>query len=322
MPRLLTSALVLAVIASQPSPGPIAAARQRQDQLQPNFKTESQLVVLHVAVKDRRGGYVGGLGQDAFRVSENKRPQAISFFNSQDAPVTVGLLMDSSGSMAANRRMVIAAAVAFAETMHAEDEIFILGFNENIYIPLPPDAPFTRDVPTIQKALTSAIQARGQTAIYNAVNAGLDHVGKGTSGREVLVVVSDGGDNASATPREQVLANAQASNAVIYTVALVDPMDPEADPGFLSQLAEATGGVAFRPRNIGEVAEVLQHVARDIRNMYTLGYVPAHVMPAKKEVLRRVAVEARLPSGRKLGVRTRRAYLAGMNPEEGSSVAR
>lgn len=322
MTRLLTSAFVLAMIASQAGAGSMAAARQQQDQPRANFKSESQLVVLHVAVRDRKGGYVGGLGQDAFRVSENKQPQAISFFNNQDAPVTVGLLIDSSGSMAANRRMVIAAAVAFAQTMNLEDEIFVLGFNENIYIPLPPDAPFTRDVPTIQRALTAAIQARGQTAIYNAVNAGLDYVGKGTSGREVLVVVSDGGDNASATTREQVLANAQASNAVIYTVALVDPMDPEADPGFLSQLSQATGGVAFRPKNIGEVAEVLQRVARDVRNMYTLGYVPTNVMSAKKEELRRVAVEARLPSGQKLGVRTRRAYLAGLNGEESSSVAR
>jgi VWFA-related protein len=273
-------------------------------------------------VRDRKGGYVGGLGQDAFRVSENKRPQAISFFNNQDAPVTVGLLVDSSGSMAPNRSMVIAAAVAFAETMNPEDEIFVLGFNEYVHTPLPQDARFTRDVPTLHRALTAAIKARGQTAIYDAVNAGLDYVGKGTSGRHVLVVVSDGGDNASGTTRSQVLANAQASNAVIYTVALVDPMNWEADPGFLSQLSESTGAVSFRPKSIGEVAEVLQRVARDIRNMYTLGYVPTHAMGPHKEELRRVAVEARLPSGQKLGVRTRRAYLAGWNHEESVHDAR
>jgi Ca-activated chloride channel family protein len=149
------------------------------------------------------------------------------------------------------------------------------------------------------------------------VHAGLSYVTKGGFERQVLVVVSDGGDNASAISRAQVLAAAQGSNAVIYTIALVDAMDPDADPGFLKQLSETTGGVAFRPRTIGDVEEAFQRVARDIRNMYTLGYVPSStaasnaVSPAKREELRRVAVDVRLPTGQKLAVRTRRAYLAG-----------
>jgi Ca-activated chloride channel homolog len=307
MSRLLTSALVLAIIAIQ--------SGSAQDQ--PNFSSESELVVLHVAVRDRKGGYVGGLGQDAFRVSENREPQAISFFNSQDAPVTVGLLIDSSGSMAPNRDMVIAASMAFSKAMNPQDEFFVLGFNEEIHVPLPASAPFTHHEPTLRVALVQAIRARGQTAIYNAVHAGLSYVTKGGFERQVLVVVSDGGDNASAISRAHVLAAAQGSNAVIYTIALVDAMDPDADPGFLKQLSETTGGVAFRPRTIGDVEEAFQRVARDIRNMYTLGYVPSSsaaangVSPAKKEELRRVAVDVRLPTGQKLAVRTRRAYLAG-----------
>ena len=105
---------------------------------------------------------------------------------------------------------------------------------------------------------------------------------KGGFERQVLIVVSDGGDNASAMTRAQVLANAQASNAVIYTIALVDPMDPEADPGFLRQLSETTGGVAFRPKNAAEIEEILQRVARDIRNMYTIGYVPSEATAASR----------------------------------------
>ena len=131
----------------------------------------------------------------------------------------------------------------------------------------------------------------------------------------MLIVLSDGGDNASDTTRARVLANAQASNAVIYTIALVDPMDQEADPGFLKQLSESTGGVAFRPKNAAEIDDILQRVARDIRNMYTIGYVPSDEAAARlagKEPLRRVAVDVRLPSGQKLAVRTRRAYLAGV----------
>ena len=284
----------------------------------PTFSSESELVVLHVAVRDRKGGYVGGLGQESFRVLEDRRPQKISFFNNQDAPVTVGLLIDASGSMAPNRDMVIAASMAFSKAMNPQDEFFVLGFNEHIHTPLPAEKPFTNFEPTLRVALVQAIKARGQTAIYNAVDAGLDYVQKGGFERQVLIILSDGGDNASHTTRAHAIANAQASNAVIYTIALVDPMDSEADPGFLNQLSGATGGVAFKPKNAAEIDESLQRIARDIRNMYTIGYVPSETVESRggrKEPLRRVAVDVRTPSGQKLAVRTRRAYLAGTEEE-------
>ena len=285
----------------------------------PTFSSESELVVLHVAVRDRKGGYVGGLGQDAFRVLEDKRAQPISFFNSQDSPVTVGLLIDSSGSMSPHRDMVITAAMAFSKAMNPADEFFVLGFNENIHAPLPAERPFTQSEPVLRVALVQAMGARGQTAVYDAVNAGLQYVQKGGYERQVLIVLSDGGDNASGTTRAGVLTNAQASNAVIYSIALVDPMDSDADPGFLSQLSEITGGVAFRPRSPAEINAMLQKIAVDIRNMYTLGYVPANSVRTNRDRrsdLRRVAVEVRTPAGEKLAVRTRRAYLDGAQAEE------
>ncbi len=268
MTRFLIFACALAA-SMMTAPG----AAQEPDS-RPNFSSESELVVLHVAVKDNKGSYVDGLEQKAFRVSENKRAQQISFFNNQDAPVTVGLLIDSSGSMAPNRDLVIAASMAFSKAMNAQDQFFVLGFNEGLHTPLPPDRPFTQSEPHLRVALVQAIKAVGQTAIYDAVNAGLQYVQKGEFERQVLIVLSDGGDNASSVTRSQVLTSAQASNAVIYTIALVDPMSQEADPGFLSQLSEATGGVAFRPKNAREVDDILQRVARDIRSMYTIGYVP------------------------------------------------
>lgn len=300
--------------------GLIAAPSAQAPDAKPTFSTQSELVVLHVAVKDRKGGYVGGLGQESFRVLEDRRPQEISFFNSQDAPVTVGLLIDASGSMAPNRDMVIAASMAFTKAMNPQDEFFVLGFNEYIHTPLPADKPFTNYEPALRVALIQAIKARGQTAIYNAVNAGLDYVQQGGFERQVLIVVSDGGDNASDATRAQVLANAQASNAVIYTIALVDPMDSEADPSFLNQLSQSTGGVAFRPKTAADIEDILQRVARDIRNMYTIGYVPSEgtaARKARKEALRRVAVDVRLPSGQRLDVRTRRAYRAGTGEMQG-----
>lgn len=279
----------------------------------PTFSSESELVVLHVAVRDRKGGYVGGLGQDAFRVLEDNRPQPVSFFNSQDSPVTVGLLIDASGSMAPHRELVIAAAMAFSKAMNPADEFFVLGFNEHVHAPLPHDRPFTQQEPVLRVALVQAIASRGQTAIYDAVDTGLHYVRKGGYERQVLVVLSDGGDNASGTTRAGVLTNAQASNAVIYTIALIDPLNSDADPGFLRQLSETTGGIAFRPRNAAEIETILQKIALDIRNMYTLGYVPAEKArserPSRND-LRRVTVEVRTAAGEKLPVRTRRAYLA------------
>jgi Ca-activated chloride channel homolog len=305
--RLLTAAIVLGLLA-----GPVSGQKA-------TFSSESQVVVLHVAVRDSKG-YVSGLEQGAFHVFENKQPQPVTFFSNQDAPVTVGLLIDGSGSMGANRDRVIAAAVAFAETSNPEDDIFALAFNENVRAALPDDAPFTRDIPTLRSALNRVIGARGQSAVYTAVDAGLNYLDKGKYERKVLVLVSDGGDNASALTRAQILAKAQASNAVIYTVGLIDPLESEADPGFLRQLSNASGGQSFEPHDVAAVGKALQQVAHDIRYMYTVGYVPA--VASHKEELRSVSVEVRLPDGRKAMVRTRRAYLAGQNAGGSSDADR
>jgi VWFA-related protein len=283
-----------------------------------NFSSESQVVVLHVAVRDGKG-YVSGLEQKAFRVLENKQPQAVSFFSSQDTPVTVGLLIDSSGSMGGNRDRVIAAAVAFAQNSNPDDDIFALAFNENVRAALPDDAPFTRDPTTLRLALYRTIGAKGQSGVYNAVDAGLRYLERGKYERKVLVLVSDGGDNASAMPRAQILARAQASNALIYTVGVIDPLETQADPKFLRQLSAASGGQSFEPHSVTEVGRVLQQVAHDIRNMYTVGYVPS--VASRKEELRSVSVEVTLPGGRKASVRTRRAYLAGQEVESSDDAA-
>jgi VWFA-related protein len=304
-PRLLTAVIASALLVGQQVPGRLVEARQASGQSKATFTAESQVVVLHVAVRDKKG-YVGGLPQDAFHVFENKQLQPISFFSSQDAPVTVGLLIDGSGSMGPNRDRVIAASLAFARNSNPEDEIFVLGFKENIRAPLPADAPFTHDLPTLREALNKAIIAQGQTAVYDALNAGLEYLNKGTYERKVLILVSDGGDNASTSTRARVLANAQASNVLIYTVGLIDPIETEADPGFLRQLSDASGGESFEPHNVAAVGDALQQVSRDIRNLYTVGYTPAR--STDREELRRVSVNVTLPAGRKATVRTRRAY--------------
>jgi Ca-activated chloride channel homolog len=276
----------------------------------PVFTTASDLVVVHATIKDRGGAYVTGLTRDAFAILEDGRPQHAQLFTSEDAPVTVGLLIDSSGSMQPIRERVIAAAAAFAEASHPSDELFALGFNDSVTPALPQTAPFTNDVTVLQNALTETIHAYGRTALFDAITAGLDYLDRGGHERRVLVIVSDGGDNASRTTFEEVVTKTQASNAVIYTVALVDPVDRDANPGLLRRIAQANGGEAFAPRNADDITEVLQHIAQDIRHTYTFGYVSTNNV--RDGAFRQIRLIVESPDRRRLVVRTRSGYRAGL----------
>ena len=270
------------------------------------FSARTELVVLHVMVKDRTGRYASGLTADRFTVLEDGTRHEVEFFATQDAPVTIGLIVDSSGSMRTLREPVLAAVDAFVATSNPQDQLFALAYNERVRAALQAEAPFTSDAVTMRSALAAAISARGRTALYDAVSAGLDYASRGAYPRKVLVVVSDGGDNASATTFAEVLRQTQISNTQIHTVALADPLDRDANPKRLRQLAEASGGQAFEPKDTSRVIDVLRQIARDIRNTYTIGYVPATT--ARDGRLRRIRVEARAPDGRKLSVRTRKGY--------------
>jgi VWFA-related protein len=290
-------ALILTIIGST-----VGLARQHA-----TFGTTSELVVLHVNVRDREGGFVTDLPQRAFSVFEDLRPQTLRLFVDDDTPVTVGLLIDNSISMRESRELVVAAAGAFARSGHAEDEIFALAFNEHVAPVLPPTAPFTSDATILAAALHDAISARGKTAFFDATIAGLAYAERGRHPRKVLVVISDGGDNASATTFDAVVTRAQESNATIYTVVLADPLDPEANPGRMATLARISGGETFTPRSAREISGVLQAIARDIRHTYTLGYTPDK---APDGTFRRVRVIVTPSDGRRLVVRTREGYLA------------
>jgi Ca-activated chloride channel family protein len=300
--RLLVVLTMATVCLAAPSP-----AAPPQDE-RPAFAAESELVVLHVTVKDRKGRYIAGLPRDAFGVVEDGRPQAIHFFTSEDAPVTVGLLIDNSGSMQSSRDLVLAAATAFVERSNPHDEVFALTFNDVVQAALPPDMPFTGDAAVLRAALAHAIAPAGRTALYEAIAAGQEYLAGGRYERKVLVVVSDGGDNVSDITFEQILNRTQASNIVIHTVGLVDPIEPDANPKRLKQLAQASGGVAFLPRDARQVADALERVALDIRSAYTIGYVPASTAPPG---LRRIRVVVHPPDGRSVAVRTRAGYMTG-----------
>ena len=278
---------------------------------QPLFSAQSELVVLYATVTDGRGAYVRHLSREAFSVFEEGEPQAISFMADTDTPVTVGLLIDNSTSMMPSRGLVIAAARAFADASHPQDEIFALAFNEHVRPALPPDRPFTDSPATLQAALDRTISARGQTALYDAVRAGLEYAARGSRQRKVLVIVSDGGANASRAGRDDILREAPASSAVIYTLALHDTIRPRSgDPRLLRDLARLTGGETFRPQRPQDVTSALREIAADIRHTYTIGYVP-RALQQPNGALRRVRVDAKAPDGRRLRVRSRGGYIVG-----------
>jgi VWFA-related protein len=296
------------VVAAVAALGLASAEPQSGAQQPPVFSARSELVVLHVMVKDRRGAYVGGLPADAFHVFEEKQPQQIRVFEPEDAPVTVGLLIDSSGSMGPVRDRVIAASSAFVESSHPQDEVFALTFDDDVRAVLDATSPFTSDAGVLRHALADAFVPAGRTALYDAIDAGLRYVLRGSRDRRVLVVVSDGGDNASHTGFTGALTSTLASNTAVYTVALVDPLDSESDPGHLARFAKASGGTAFEPRDIAGVERALQEIARDIRHSYTIAYEPE--IAGRHPGFHRIRVDVRAPDGRSLVTRTREGYHA------------
>jgi VWFA-related protein len=269
------------------------------------FASRAELVVLDVVVTDRSGASVGGLPPAAFTVYDEERSQPIQFFNSQDAPATVGLLIDSSASMHPLRGLVISSVEAFARISHPGDEFFALTFNDTVRPALAGDSPFTNDPDVLTRSLRQVFRTHGRTALHDGLAAGVSYLEHGRRARRVLVVVSDGNDNASATPFEEVVHAASAANVVIYAVSPIDRLTAHEGLDHLKELATRTGGTAQKVQEPRAVRGALAQVARDLRWSYSIGYVP----PGEGPALRHVRVAVRLPSGEALRARTRTEYL-------------
>jgi Ca-activated chloride channel family protein len=253
---------------------PPAVRQKRSDTVPSDYKVSVNvdLVILNVTVTDTKGRLVKGLSKDDFRIVEDGEQQELQFVRPEDTPATVGLLIDNSGSMRRKRSDVIEAALAFAESSNPQDEIFVLNFNERVFMGLPAGLLFTSDINQLRVALANT-RAEGKTALYDAVDAGLKHLEMGTHQRKALVLLSDGGDNASGQNEGSVFAMAKASNATIYTIALNDPEDKDQNPKLLEDLARVTGGEAYRPKSVDDLPDMWRKIAGAIRSQYTIGYV-------------------------------------------------
>jgi VWFA-related protein len=284
-----------------------SASPQQPGAPPPVISARTDLVTLTVSVVDRRGRFVTGLRPEDFTVYDSGEPQTIQIFTSEDVPATIGLVIDSSGSMRGRREQVTAAAAAFADMSHPLDEFFTLNFNEYVWLGLPPDVAFTEDMDELGAALSKA-PAYGMTALYDAIDRALDHLQLGRRDRKALIVVSDGGDNASAQTLDAVLEHARRAGALIYSVTLHNHDDSDANPRVLKKLARETGARAFTPGSADEVMRAFAQIAREVRSAYTIGFVPTATSDAGFRPIR-VVVDAGDRSG--LTVRTRAGYYAG-----------
>jgi VWFA-related protein len=268
-------------------------------------------VVLHATVRTRKGTPVAGLGIENFQVFEDRVQQPIKHFSHEDIPVTVGLVIDNSGSMRPKRAEVIAAALAFAGSSNPQDQMFLVNFNEHVSFGLPPKTPFT-DKPDQLKVAMSTVISDGRTALYDAVAIALEHLKRGNRDKKVLIVVSDGADNASAQTKAQMLELANKSDAIIYALGIYEPDDPDRSPKVLSELAKATGGEAFFPETLKDVLPVCERIAHDIRNQYTISYSPTN--EKQDGTYRTLQVRAASTKGGGLFVITRSGYVAPFKP--------
>jgi Ca-activated chloride channel family protein len=272
---------------------------------QTKIAVSANLVLLPVKVTDAGGTFVSRLKLEDFHVFEDGQLQKLTVFEEGDTPVTVGLIVDHSRSMGAKLPDVVAAVTSFAHSSNSQDEMFVVDFNDDVLIELMRGKAFSNDAKELEEAL-KAVSARGRTALYDAVSEGLHHLQYGHLERKALIIISDGGDNASHLKYSQVLAQARQSQSLIYSIALVGSDNEEENPRLLRRLCKDTGGIAYFP-NAGEsVANVSTQIARDLREQYTLGYAPQNMK--RTDTFRKIEVKVTAPDHGRLRVRTREGY--------------
>ena len=306
---MFTSALVFS--SSLPNEQSVAA----QDQTK--IVVSSSLVLLPVNVTDSRGVFVSGLKREDFHVFEEGQPQDLTVFDERDTPVTVGLVVDHSRSMGAKLAGVIEAVNSFAHSSNPQDRMFVVDFNDDVSIELMRGKAFSNDPKELEEAL-KAVSARGRTALYDAVSEGLRHLQFSRLEKKALIVISDGGDNASHLKYSQVLAQARQSQAVIYSIALLGSDNEEENPNLLKRLCKDTGGIAYFPAKGESVATVSASIARDLREQYMLGYPPQNVN--RMDAFRKIEVKVIAPGQGRLRVRTRPGYSPAPEKQPGAQL--
>ncbi len=271
----------------------------------PLFRSDTRLVVLYASVVDRKGNFLNTLDQSAFRVYENGVEQPVKLFRREDVPISLGLVVDNSGSMRSKRARVEAAALRLVRTSQRNDEVFIVNFNDESTL----EQGFTSDLKLLEKKLTR-IDSKGGTAMRDALAASLDYMARHAKmQKKVVFLITDGEDNHSTITLEHCMRAAQRGEVLIYPMGLLSEEEKRAAKRAkrsLEALAQSTGGLAFFPEDVEMVEQIADRVARDIRNQYVLAYTPTN--QALDGSYRQIRVVAKGPGAP--NVRTRSGYYA------------
>ncbi len=288
--------------------GPTVGQVGKGDNGRYTLKQDAYEVVLNASVLDGSGQTIQTLGQDAFHVYEDGVPQTINSFKHEDLPVSIGLLIDSSGSMYDKRQAVDKASLDLVKLSNPKDEEFLVDFSTEAFI----DQDFTTSLDKLQTGL-SYIKSSGGTAAYDALVASADYLSKNAKNpKQVLIIITDGEDNASSATLEQTIRRIQDFDGpVIYSVGLLFGEDTDRREArharqVLENLSAQTGGAAYFPKSLKEVDSIAAEVAADIRSQYTIAYRSTN--PPSKGGYRQVHVEAKSKGFGKLQVRTRSGY--------------
>jgi Ca-activated chloride channel family protein len=270
-------------------------------------------VLIHATVVDDKQHIVTNLDRDAFSVFEDGKPQTIISFRHEDIPVAMGIVIDNSGSMREKRAKVNQAALNLVRSSNPQDEVFVVNFNDEYYL----DQDFTNDLLKLKEALEK-IDARGGTALYEALVASAENFRYARLEHKILFVVTDGEDNASRETLEQAVKRLQEENGPsVYAIGILgDEEHPKRARRALEIIAQRTGGLAFFPTTLDQVDEISRQVAHDIRNQYTIGYKPTN--PRSSGGFRAIRVEAKAKGHSKFVVRTKSGYYAGTQPPSGT----
>jgi len=291
--------------APQPPAGAQAQAPQNSADEVPVFTADTRLVVVHASVLDSKGKLVTNLPQSAFKVTENGIEQPLKVFRREDVPVSIGIIIDNSGSMRDKKTRVAAASLALIRASNPQDEVFIVNFNDDAYL----DQPFTADIKKLEEAL-DRLESKGGTAMRDAVSMSIDYVkDKAKKDKKVLVIVTDGNDNTSNINLEELVRKSQQSDVLIYSIGILsdeEPREAKKARRALHDLAIASGGMDYYPKDLEEVDRITPEVAHEIRNQYTLGYTPTNL--ALDGTFRKIAVTVNAPGHPT--VRSRNGYYA------------
>jgi len=269
------------------------------------FRSDARLVEVHATVFDSKGHLLTDLQANAFRIYENDVPQAIKFFRREDAPVSLGLIIDNSASMLLRRAQVNAAALDLVRSSNKDDEVFVMTFNDKVQLV----QDLTHSVGQLEKSLSS-IDSTGATAMRDALLLGIDHLKRlAKTDKKVLLVVTDGEDNASVERLDHLVRFAQQNGVLIYGIGLLSG-EGEKEAALakrdLDALTQATGGEVFYPKELSEVDGIAEYVAHELRSQYTIAYDPTDQSQDGK--YRRIRVEVNVPGAKVLA---RTGYYAG-----------